>query len=354
MTTLRRLAKRVAYTALARTNYLRRRTGSGLAVVTYHGVVPARYRSLDPVLDFNLVRPESFRRQLNLLKERYSVITPEEFRAWCGSDQALPQRAVLLTCDDGLRTTMTEMVPVLQQLDLSCLFFVTSASLEDRPGLLWYDELHLMLLTAPRRVSLQLDDIAVNQHATGRGEKRALWRSLVRQLSQYDAGNRNGILRRIAEQLGLRPGWDAAYRIDPAGSSRFLPLSLSELRQLAAAGMCVGAHTVSHPVLAVSPPELAWQEITDNRRGLEQALGQSVWAFAYPFGDPTAVTPREVEMAERAGFQCAFRNGGGGFGADLPRFGLPRVNVSADMSIGEFEAHVSGIYRAVPWRRGDT
>jgi hypothetical protein len=52
-----------------------------------------------------------------------------------------------------------------------------------------------------------------------------------------------------------------------------------------------------------------------------------------------------MQMAERAGFECAFMNVGGGFGAQLPKFALPRVHVTADMKLSEFEAHVSGFHR---------
>ena len=38
-------------------------------------------------------------------------------------------------------------------------------------------------------------------------------------------------------------------------------------------------------------------------------------------------------------------NIGGGFGASLPTFALPRVHVSADMGLAEFEAHLSGFHR---------
>jgi hypothetical protein len=52
-------------------------------------------------------------------------------------------------------------------------------------------------------------------------------------------------------------------------------------------------------------------------------------------------------MAEQAGFECAFMNIGGGFGAALPKFAMPRVHVTSDMGLGEFEAHVSGLHRAL-------
>lgn len=55
---------------------------------------------------------------------------------------------------------------------------------------------------------------------------------------------------------------------------------------------------------------------------------------------------------EQAGFRCAFMNAGGGFGAKIAgakinRFALPRVHVTAEMSLAEFEAHISGFYRSL-------
>jgi len=38
-------------------------------------------------------------------------------------------------------------------------------------------------------------------------------------------------------------------------------------------------------------------------------------------------------------------NVGGGFGSRIDRFAIPRVHVTADMKLGEFEAHIAGFYR---------
>jgi hypothetical protein len=73
-------------------------------------------------------------------------------------------------------------------------------------------------------------------------------------------------------------------------------------------------------------------------------LGKKVWAFAYPFGDEASVSPRVLAMAKQAGFDAAFMNVGGGLGTELPVYALPRVHVNQDVSLAEFEAHVSGFY----------
>src|SRR5271165_3810111 len=123
------LLKHAVFPGLAKLGYLRRRDGDGPAILTYHGIMPRGYKMMDPDLDGSLVTAESFRRQLRLLKDRYNVISPEQFLSWVEAKQELPPRAVLLTCDDDLRNTLTEMVPLLQENGFSCLFFVTGASL---------------------------------------------------------------------------------------------------------------------------------------------------------------------------------------------------------------------------------
>ena len=123
--------KHAVFPGLAKLGYLRRRNGAGPAIVTYHGIFPRGYKMIDPDLDGSLVSAESFRRQLQLLKNQYNVISPEQFLSWCEAKHDLPPRAVLLTCDDDMRNTLTEMVPLLQEHGLSCLFFVTGASLNE-------------------------------------------------------------------------------------------------------------------------------------------------------------------------------------------------------------------------------
>jgi peptidoglycan/xylan/chitin deacetylase (PgdA/CDA1 family) len=339
--------KHVLYPCLAKSGYLRYSAEGGPAVVTYHGILPTGYKGIDSALDGALVSAESFRQQLQLLQECYNVISPEQFLVWCESKQPLPARSVLLTCDDGLKNTLTDMLPVLQELRLSCLFFVTGASLSERASILWYEELYLLMLAAGSSFTLNLHDAGILIFIATPQQKRKGWWELVRKLSRFDRDKRKEILESIRKLLGIPADWLSKYFDDPIFAHRFLMLNAPELRQLSAAGMCIGAHTLSHPVLSQAPEELAWSEICESRGNLERALSREIWALAYPFGDAGSVTQREQEMAERVGFKCAFLNLGGGIGTANARFALPRVHVTANMSIAEFEAHVSGFHQSL-------
>ncbi len=339
------ILKRVVYPWLANSGYLRRRAdGGSFCVITYHGVLPEGYQVSDPQQDGSLVSGKNFRSQLRLLKECYHVVSPEQVRDWIVDGKELPSLAILLTCDDGLRNALTGMAPILREEELSCLFFVLGASLAESSRILWYEELYLLMLAAPGG-SYSFDAPRMKFELADRTQRRSAWWKLVKKLSQYDQARRNFFLQTSRLKFGVAQGWNAGLSGNEAQRERFSLLNGDELRQLVDQGMSIGSHTLNHPVLSEQTSDDAWREISESRTILEDAVRRPVWALAYPFGDPASVTNREMQMAEQAGFQCAFMNVGGGFGAQLPRFALPRVHVTGDMNLSEFEAHVSGFHR---------
>jgi peptidoglycan/xylan/chitin deacetylase (PgdA/CDA1 family) len=336
---------RMIYPTLGNVGYFHVHPTSVVSVITYHGVLPDGYKSNDAFLDNTLVSVESFRAQLRLLKEYYNVISPDQFRQWLRSREDLPERSVVLSCDDGLLNHVTSMLPILLEEGLKCIFFVTGESLIDAPAMLWYTELYLLLMAAEE----QTDPIVLHGHVIARlssdlGQRRSVWLGLLKVLSRIDAETRRRFIAELTARLGLHPSWKARYLEEPALRGRFQLLRLPELKQLADAGMTVGAHTLSHPSLTELSSDLARAEIAECRRGLESALGSSIWAIAYPFGDPASVSDREYRLAEEAGYECGFVNVGGGLKSQSPRFALSRIHVTAEMSLDVYEAYISGFH----------
>jgi peptidoglycan/xylan/chitin deacetylase (PgdA/CDA1 family) len=341
------LLKHVVYPSLAKPGLLRRAAGRGLAVVTYHGILPPGYEPADPALDNNLISAEIFRRQLRLLKARYHIIAPEDLRLWFTTGRELPPLSVLLTCDDGLRNNLTDMLPVLQEEGVKCLFFVTDGSAASEPATLWYEELFLILHKAPAgRFEISGAGVVIGAELGAKHGRLAIWWRAVKRLSQVDAESRRAFLDGARAQLGVGDDMNAGSDDSPR-NRRFCLLRRAELAQLEAAGMTVGAHTISHPMLSQAPAELARAEIAESRARLETALGKQVWAFAYPFGTAESVTLQVLAMTKDAGYDAAFLNIGGGLGTDIPRFAIPRIHVTAAMNLGEFEAHVAGFHRSL-------
>jgi hypothetical protein len=201
------MLRRLIYPSLGKIGYFHYRRPATLAVVTYHGVLSPEYRGTYPFLDEPMVGVGAFRRQLQLLKSHYNVISPALFFDWLENRAELPRRAVLLTCDDGLLNNLTEMLPVLQEERLSCLFFVTGAGAGETPAMLWYVELYLLLMKSRiETVSLSTHGIRLDQPLGNDQMRRVLWWGLVKRLSRLNPEERQAFLNEAASKLGIDCG----------------------------------------------------------------------------------------------------------------------------------------------------
>jgi peptidoglycan/xylan/chitin deacetylase (PgdA/CDA1 family) len=116
-------------------------------------------------------------------------------------------------------------------------------------------------------------------------------------------------------------------------------LHWSQLGELAAQGVEIGAHSHTHPHLDTLSRRTAREEIVTSKTLLEEALGQSVDSFAYPNG----YSSRAVRaLAREAGFDsaCAVRNALSSPGDD--RFALARLTVTETTTLEDLRGWLAG------------
>jgi peptidoglycan/xylan/chitin deacetylase (PgdA/CDA1 family) len=98
-----------------------------------------------------------------------------------------------------------------------------------------------------------------------------------------------------------------------------------QVRTLVAAGMTVGGHTVTHPILSRLPDDEARAEIRAGRDALHDITGQPVRLFAYPNGKPDEdYCAPHVAMTRELGFAAALCTRWGAADASSDRYQLPR------------------------------
>ena len=102
----------------------------------------------------------------------------------------------------------------------------------------------------------------------------------------------------------------------------------------------IGAHTVTHSVLAALTPSSQREEIKESKRFLEELLGRKVASFAYPYGRRCDYSEQSVALVREAGFAHACSNFAGVVGRNSDLFQLPRVQVR-DWDGDEFAGRLS-------------
>lgn len=84
------------------------------------------------------------------------------------------------------------------------------------------------------------------------------------------------------------------------------PMEWAQVGAMHTAGMEIGAHTYSHPNLAVLSRPRVWDELCRSRDIIEQRIGVRVRSMAYPFGKPGRhFTDETVALVEEAGYEYA-------------------------------------------------
>ena len=140
--------------------------------------------------------------------------------------------------------------------------------------------------------------------------REAWWRGQEK-LSRFKGPDETEHSSASARACGLPEDWQILSRRYSL-RERFFIVTIDGLRKLVAAGMTIRARSMSHPVLPQMTCEAARTEIEHSGRFLEKALGERIWSFAYPFGDPAWVGEKRNRDSENVRLlACAFVNYGG-------------------------------------------
>jgi peptidoglycan/xylan/chitin deacetylase (PgdA/CDA1 family) len=123
----------------------------------------------------------------------------------------------------------------------------------------------------------------------------------------------------VSQRLGRTNDWDAGI-----GVAQTPLMDAGQMRQWAAAGQEVGAHSRNHQHLTRLPLDEARAEIAFAKTELEQLAGQAVRHFCYPFG---SYAPEHVAMVRAAGYDSATTTARGRAAGGDDALQLPRVPV---------------------------
>lgn len=228
----------------------------------------------------------------------------------CLKEAKLPPRAAAITFDDGYADNFTLARPILRQHGLSATFFIATGFLDG--GRMWNDTV-IESLRQCRETVLDLEPLALGRHdIADLAGKRAAIHAIIGRIKYLPVAERAALSERIAEIAGATPPDD-------------LMMTSAQVVEMRKSGMQIGAHTLTHPILARLDPPRAREEIGGSKRILEKLLGEEVPLFAYPNGKPDEDYRAEhATIVRDAGFTAAVSTAWGAADAASDLYQLPR------------------------------
>jgi peptidoglycan/xylan/chitin deacetylase (PgdA/CDA1 family) len=275
-----------------------------LLAVNFHYVEP------DPGYPYPAIfptPPEQLARQLEALAGCFSFVGGDQLLDAL-EGKRLPERACVITFDDGLRSQFENALPVLDRFGVPALFFATARPIVERRAALVHKIHYVRANVEPRRIVAAIEDrgragVAVPAAAQVRERAVATYR--------YDLPEAAVVKWYL--NFGLAPG--DAEEVVAALFAEIVPdegawcertyMSRDQIRALAER-RCLGSHGWSHRPLAILERAEMVNELRRSQSALEELGGAPVLFISYPYGGENAVGPREEAAAGDLGFRIGF------------------------------------------------
>lgn len=310
---------------------------SRAAVLTYHGVLNG---STDyDYLNHNFIAAESFDAQMRYICRHYRPIALRELVAAYRDGRTPPARSVVVTFDDGFANNLTVALPILERLSVPFTVFVTTGLLDTPGAMLWTERAKRSLFMYPERsVTVPLAGADRTLDLSSPAARADASKAVAQRLKRMPPAARNQALDDLERVCGARP-------VQEHERERYRFLTWAEAREMAAAGVEIGSHTVSHPILTTLDDRALRDELVESKHQIETAIGEECVSFAYPNGSPADFGAREKAALRESGYSCGLSlNGSLNERPDL--YEVDRINVGRHLDPPAFHVAMTGILGA--------
>ena len=314
-----------------------------LTVLNYH-------RIADPVEDGRetfcpniSATPENFARQMDYVREYFSPVSGETLRAWLRGGEELPAHAAMITFDDGYCDNWESAYPILKERELPAIIFLTTDYIDKKEPFYWDVLAYAFCHTKKKNALLPM----IGQQSWQTNADR-----IQVMLEWAEAGK---LLPDVEKERALHDTLEILDILDPKDELQGLALTWDQVREMAANGIEMGSHTVSHPVLTRVPREQVKKELEESKKRIESELGKPVVSFAYPNGGAADFTHATQGLLRELGYEIAFSLIPGPMryaAVQNNPYAIRRIFLRHDDTMGRFVAKITGYSRFERFIRG--
>ena len=242
--------------------------------------------------EFKGLEIESFKKQLNFLESKFSIISAEDLIDFKTNNKSLPNKSCILTFDDGYKDHFANVFPELKKRNLKGLFFPPGEAIIKRK-MLGTNKIHYIFASTKDKIKLvkELNNLLIS-HDINKKVLGKLWKE-PSILSRFDS-KEEAYIKRVLQHEAISEKirniiFDILFKRyvtnDPYDFADKLYMSIEEIKTLINEGMYVGSHTMKHFRLNKLTKTDQDEEISNSIKFLN-SLGAPTqnWIMCYPYG----------------------------------------------------------------------
>lgn len=310
-------------------------SGNPVRILLYHRVndLPLQEASISDRLTISV---ENFRKQMKYISDYFEVISLANFIELVKTNAPLPDKAVIVTFDDGYRDNYKFAFPILKEFKIPATIYLATDFINSN-RFLWWDVLEEVVLN-PEIELKKMTTLLLQEKGTnfaGEDRVRFFW-EIYSYLKSIEPAQRDEILKIMYADLKISPD-----KMDMSTRQMF---SWEHIFEMSKSNISFGAHTQSHVILSKISLTKAKIEIQNSKNEIEYRTQNSVTSFAYPNGGLDTFNEDIVELLKNSGFESAVTTVKGFAGSNDNLFQLKRYNIDGEDSLSTFKCKLSGIY----------
>ena len=258
------------------------------------------YHRLDDVIDVHDVAVPAglFAQHLQWLQANCTVMPVSDLLS--AAPEALPERAVGISFDDGYLDNLTVAAPLLSKCGAPATFFVTTRWLES-PGEYWWDTFERALRAGAANagiLDIEVDGRPTRLPLVSAADARPRMRGCTTALVHASLEERDRLIDSLRRWSGV--GNDVSTDRRP-----MVAAEVYELSRLP--GVHIGGHSVNHLALPDQPLEVQEREVSECHASLESIVGPPIQLFAYPYGAVDRQVADQLRRSHHWALSCDTR-----------------------------------------------
>lgn len=279
-----------------------------LTTVMYHYVRPLRRTFYPEIkgLDY-----DAFEEQLNYLRSRFQPVSVDQVLEHVQGGEPLPERAVLLTFDDGFADHYTYVFPLLMRYGISGAFYPVAGNMEQHT-VLDVHKLHYILASVTDAEFIDLIR-AIRESLPQTGPTFEQYWDRLAKPNEWDRADvifvKRMLQRELPEQLRAEIVDHLFRRFvteDERAFAEQLYMTTEQMRLMTDCGMHFGLHGYTHRWLGSISAEEQEDELRRSKAYISSLYTQPdkvQMSIAYPYGDYNANT---LMLCKRVGIHMGF------------------------------------------------